>query len=101
MCKNKKEFDVLVAKKRKMSALKKKLESRISELDEEIIKYASEKGELGGKDNQTYIVYGDDYKVSIIQITQHPFDNDKLKEFLGDKVADFQKVTTFRRVDIR
>lgn len=101
MCKNKAELDVLVAKKRKMSSLKKKLEAKISEIDNEIIAYAEAKGEVGGKDQQTYIVYGDGYKVSCILITQHPFDNDKLKAFLGDRVADFQKVSSYRRVDIR
>jgi hypothetical protein len=101
MCKNKAELDVLVAKKRKMSSLKKKLEAKLEAIDAEITAYAEAKGERGGKDQQTYIVYGDDYKVSCILITKYPFDNDKLKAFLGDKVADFQKVSSYRRVDIR
>ena len=101
MCKNKTELDALVAKKRKLNALKKKLEARISEIDEEIINYAETKGERGGKDNQTYIVFGDTYKVSCPLITQHPFDGDKLKGFFGDRISDFQKTSTYRRVDIR
>ena len=101
MCNNKSELDALVAKKRKLNSLKKKLEARITEIDTEITEYAEAKGERGGKDNSTYIVYGDGYKVSCILITQHPFDGDKLKKFFGDKISDFQKTNIYRRVDIR
>jgi len=101
MCKNKDEFSKIVRKRRRAVALKKKLESWIDKMDDEIIKYAHAKGVKGGKDNNTLIVFGDDYKASVIMITQHPWDGDKLRKYLGDNISQFQKTSTFSKVDIR
>ena len=100
MCKNKDEFTQIVATRRKANALK-KLEEYVKELDHEIIEYVTKKGEAGGKNGNSIIIYGDGYKVSVIEITQHPWDGDKLKSFLGDKVPDFQTTNCYPRVDIR
>jgi len=100
MCKNKEEFNKLVARRRKLKALSKKIDSQLDALDEEIISYAKAKGTKGGKDNNTFIVFGDDYKVSVIQITQHPFDSDKLKQFFGENITQYQKTNTFPRITI-
>lgn len=101
MCKNKDELNKLVARRRKLKALEKKIEKELDLLDEEIIQYAKAKGSVGGKDNNTLIVFGDDYKVSVIEITQHPWDGDKLKDYLGDNITDFQKTNIYSRIDIR
>lgn len=101
MCKNKEEFNKLVAKRRKLKALEKKIKAELEIVDEEIIHYAQEKGTEGGKDNNSIIVFGDNYKVSIINITQHPFDGDKLKEYFGDNISQYQKTNTYKRIDIR
>lgn len=101
MCKNKDELNALVAKRRKLSALKKKIEAQVKEIDHDIIEYVVAKGEQGGKDNNTLIVFGDGYKVSYITVVQHPLDSDKVKEFLGDQLPDFLTVKTSSKLDIR
>ena len=101
MCKNKEELNVKVAKRRKLAALKKKIEDRIKEIDHDIIEYVIAKGTKGGKDNNTLIVFGDGYKVSYITIISHPLDNDKIKELLGDRIAEYQTETSSNRLDIR
>ena len=101
MCKNKDEFTKLVNRRRKANALKKKLEDKVKELDHEIIEYVTKKGEAGGKNGNSIIVFGDGYKVSVITITQHPWDGDKLKALLGDNAEQYQTVNVYPRVDIR
>lgn len=101
MLKNKADFDKAVSKRRKIKSLIKKLEAKLDVVDADIIKYAKAKGTEGGKDNNTMIVIGDGYKVSVIEITQHPWDNDKLKAFLGDMVPEYQRTNTYDRIDIR
>lgn len=101
MCKNKDELDKLVAKRRKLSVTKKKIEDRIKDIDHDIIEYVLAKGEVGGKDNNSLIVFGDNYKVSYITVISHPLDSDKIKEMLGDKLSDFQTVKTSNKLDIR
>jgi hypothetical protein len=101
MCKNKTELNDLVAKRRKLSALKKKIDEQIKNIDHDIIEYVVAKGELGGKDNNSLIVFGDGYKVSYITVIQHPLDSDKVKEFLGDQLPEFQTVKTSTKLDIR
>jgi len=101
MCKNKDEFTKLVARRRKLKALERKIEAELDKIDAEIIKYAQAKGSKGGKDNKTLIIIGDNYKVSVIEITQHPFDGAKLKEYFGDDISKYQKTNTYNRIDIR
>lgn len=101
MCKNKDEFTRLVTKRRKLKALIKKLESKLEVVDDEIIQYARDKGSEGGKDHNSMVVFGDGYKVSVITVTQRPWDGDKLKAFLGDSFSDYQKTSTYSRIDIR
>lgn len=101
MCKTKMELNELVAKRRKLAATKKKIEDRIKDIDHDIIEYVTAKGEKGGKNGSSLIVFGDGYKVSYITITSHPLDNDKVKEFLGDRVVEFQVEKNSRKLDIR
>lgn len=101
MCNNKDELDNLVAKRRKLSATKKKIEDRIKDIDHDIIEYVLAKGEIGGKDNNSLIVFGDNYKVSYITVISHSLDSNKIKEMLGDKLSDFQTVKTSNKLDIR
>ena len=101
MLKNKDAFTKAVNKRRKATALKKKLDALIDSLDEEIIDYAQRKGEAGGKNGNSLIVFGEGYKVSVITITQHPWDGDKLKALLGDRVGEYQGINVYDRIDIR
>lgn len=101
MCKNKDELNQLVARRRKLSALKKKLEAQIKDLDHDIIEYVVAKGEKGGKDDNTLIVFGDGYKVSYITVISHPLDTDKVKELLGDKITEYQTEKSSNKLDIR
>lgn len=101
MCNNKDELDVLVAKYRKLSALKKKIEESRKSVTDEIIDYATRKGTVGGKNNATLIVFGDGYKVSVITINNPVWDSDKLKGLLGDDYADYQKSSSYPKLDIR
>lgn len=101
MCKNKSELNELVAKRRKLSAEKKKIETQIKDIDHDIIEYVLAKGTVGGKDNNTLIVFGDGYKVSYITVISHPLDNDKIKEYLGDRLAEFQTEKSSNKLDIR
>ena len=101
MCKTKMELNELITKRRKLAAAKKKIEEQIKDIDHDIIEYVVAKGEAGGKDNNSLIVFGDGYKVSYITITSRPLDNDKIKEFLGDKISEFQYIKTSNKLDIR
>lgn len=100
MCKNKSELDKLVAKYRKCTALKKKLEKQLSELSEDITEYVISKGVKGGTNGCTLIVLGDDYKVSYITSSKTGFDNDKVKALLGDSLPEYQKVTVYHKLNI-
>jgi len=101
MCKNKGELNELVAKRRKLSAEKKKIEAQIKDIDHDIIEYVLAKGVAGGEGNNTLIVFGDGYKVSYITVVSHPLDNEKVKDYLGDKLPDFLTVKSSNRLDIR
>ena len=101
MCKNKKELAELVAKRRELDAKKKKIDSQIKKINEDIIEYVLAKGEIGGKDNRTLVVIGDGYKISYITVISHPLDNDKVKEYLGDKLPDFLTEKSSNKLDIR
>lgn len=101
MCKNKEEFTKQVAKARKLIAEKKKIEAQLKEVKADLIEYVLAKGELGGKNQTTRIVYGDDYKVSYLTIVEHPLDTDKIKAYLGDKLSEFQTEKSSNKLDIR
>ena len=90
MCKNKKELNAAVEKYRALNAEKKKLEQKIKEVKADITEYVLAKGIKGGKDDLTLVVIGDDYKISYITVVAHPLDTDKIKEFLGESVVQFQ-----------
>jgi len=101
MCKTKAELDKLVARKRKLSALKKKLEAQLKDVDSDIIEYVVAKGEKGGKNDNTLIVFGDGYKVSYITSETHPLDKEKLEALLGDKIEEYKTVQFKSKLDVR
>lgn len=101
MCKNKSELNELVAKRRKLAALKKKLDDKIKDIDHDIIEYVIAKGEKGGKNNNSLIVFGDGYKVSYITVISHPLDSDKVKAYLGDDLEQFLTDKLTNKLDIR
>ena len=101
MCKNKTELNELVAKRRKLAAEKKKIEALLKDVDHDIIEYVIAKGTVGGKDNNTLIVFGDGYKVSYITVVKHPLDSDKVKEYLGDSLEQFLTESISNKLDIR
>ena len=101
MCKTKSELDKKIAKHRKLASLKKKIDDQLKEVDHDIIDYVIAKGVCGGKDGTTRIVYGDGYKVSYLTITKHTLDNDRLREFFGDQITDFQISQVSNRLDVR
>ena len=101
MCKTKDELNKLVARKRKLSALKKKLDAQLKDVDNDIIEYVVAKGEKGGKNDNSLIVFGDGYKVSYITTISHPLDNDKIKALLGDRIAEYQTTKSSNKLDVR
>lgn len=101
MCKNKVELTNQVNKVRKLMAEKKKLEAQIKDIKEDITEYVLAKGVLGGKNNTSRIVYGDDFKVSYLTTVEHPLDTDKVKDFLGDRLPEFQTEKISNKLDIR
>ena len=101
MCKNKKELDEAVAKFTRLTAEKKKAEAELTKVKAEIAEYAKAKGEKGGKDGNTYIVFGKNYKISCIPIEQEKFDGDALRVYLGDFLPAFLKKSMYWRIDIR
>ena len=90
MCKNKKELDAAVTKYRKLTAEKKKIDKELASIKQDITEYVLAKGTKGGKDNLTLIVFGEGYKISYITVVAHPLDTDKVKEYLGENVIQFQ-----------
>ena len=101
MCKNKDELDKLVAKRRKIIATQKTLDTKLEEINKDFIEYVLAKGTAGGKDNSSLIVIGEGYKISYITITQHPLDKKKVEDFLGDRLPEFQKTNSYPKLDIR
>ena len=101
MCKTKKELQGLVEKYRDLTAKKKKIDTQLDEVKDEIIDYVVRKGDKGGKNGMTLIVIGDGFKVSYITTVSHPLDSDKVKEFLGDRLPDFQTEKSSNKLDIR
>lgn len=101
MCKNKKELDEAVAKFTRLTAEKKKAEAELTKVKAEIAEYAKAKGQKGGKDGNTYIVFGKNYKISCIPIEQEKFDGNALRSYLGDFLPAFLKKSLYWRIDIR
>lgn len=101
MCKTKKELNELVDKRKKLLTERKKIESQLKKIDQDIIEYVLAKGKVGGKNDNTLIVFGDGYKVSYITVISHPLDTDAVKAYLGDKVDGFTTEKTSNKLDIR
>ena len=102
MCKTKSEFKELVEKFRKLTAKQKKIEQDLSEVKADMAEYILAKGIKSEKSKNTFIVFGDDFKVSYIIMTRQDFDTKKLNEFFGDRAIEFKKAPiTYPRFDIR
>ena len=89
MCKNKQELNDLVAKYRKLTADKKKIDNQLKAVKADITEYVIAKGTKGGKDDLTLVVFGEGYKISYITVVAHPLDTDKVKKYLGETVSQF------------
>ena len=102
MCKTKSEFKGLVAKFRKLTAKLKKTEQELDSVKADMAEYILAKGVKSGKQGNTLVVLGDDFKVSYVIITRQDFDTKKLNDFFGDRAIDFKKAPiTFSRFDVR
>lgn len=102
MCKTKSEFAELVAKFRKLTAKQKKIEQSLDSVKADMAEYILAKGVKSGKQGNTLVVLGEDFKVSYIVVTRQDFDTNKLNEFFGDDAIKFKKdPITYPRFDIR
>ena len=101
MCKTKKELNELVAKYQKLTTEKKKIEDKLDAVKADIEEYVRDKGQKGGKNGATLIVFGDDYKVSLVPIPNLRWDDDKLKAFFGDNYNQYKTPHPYDRLDIR
>ena len=101
MCKNKAEFDQLVEEYRILSALKKKADERLKKVKPDMEEYLRAKGKPSGKNGTSLVVIGDGYKVTLSTSDRATFDSDKLHKLLGDKIGDYQNVTSTVKIDVR
>lgn len=101
MCKNKAEFTALVEEYRKLSAQRKKIETTLDAVKAGMEEYILSKGKPKEEGSFTLVVFGDDYKVSLIPLENVSYDGKKLCELLGPNIVDYQKVKTYNRLDVR
>lgn len=101
MCKNKSEFDQLVAEYRTFATMKKKAEERLKKVKPDMEEYIRAKGIPSGKDGKSLVIFGDGYKVTLSESDRTTFNGDLLKELLGDSVAEYQNVTLVTKIDVR
>lgn len=102
MCKTKSEFAELVSKFRKLTAKQKKIEQDLASVKEDMAEYILAKGVKSGKQGNTLVVLGEDFKVSYIVVTRQDFDTKKLNEFFGEDAIKFKKdPISFPRFDVR
>ena len=99
MCKNKKEFDKLVIKRRKLLSIKGKIEDILSVVNSEMSSYIEAKGSVNPKNNSK-VVYGDGYKAMLLTIVKQEPDKDKLKAILGDKYESILKDISYDSVRV-
>lgn len=101
MCKNKAEFTELVEMYRTLSSEKKRIETALDAVKADMEQYIKTKGKPKKAGSLTLVVFGHDYKVSCIPLENITYDGEKLKELLGDDIAQYQKVKPYTRIDVR
>ena len=101
MCKNKEELGVQVERYRKLTAASKKIETELATIKDDIMAYVNAKGKPKAEGSTTLVVFGDDYKVSVIIANNSVFDTDKLKEALGDDLSSYKKNKPYPKLDVR
>ena len=101
MCNNKQEFDQLVGKYRELTADKKKLEAKLDALKEDMKEYITHKGKKKSEDSDVLVVFGEDYKASLIPVLNPRWDDDKLKAHFGDKYEEYKTPHPYDRIDVR
>jgi len=101
MCKNKAEFTKLVAEYRTLTAEKKKLDASLDTIKNDMEEYLKAKGKPKEEGSLTLVVFGDDYKVSLIPLENITYDGTKLKAVFGDAITEYQKVKPYNRIDVR
>jgi hypothetical protein len=100
MCKTKKELDKLVAKRRELRAAKKLIEEQLEQIDDDIIEYIEKKGLVSSKNEKSLVVYGKDYKASYTEITSTVLDNTLIKEYFGTSLPQYQKKSSYKRLEV-
>jgi len=101
MCNNKQEFSEKVERYRKLTATAKKIDSELKAVKDEMMAYVNAKGKPKEEGSTTLVVFGDDYKVSVIITNNSTFDTDKLKAILGDDLSAYKKTSSSPRLDVR
>lgn len=100
MCKTKKELDSLIAKRRMLNAEKKIIEDQLDKIDRDIIEYIEKKGLVSSKNEKSLVVYGKDYKASYTEITSTVLDNTLIKEYFGTSLPQYQKKSSYKRLEV-
>lgn len=101
MCKNKLEFTAAVARYRKLSAEKKKVEAELGLIKADMEEYIKKKGVPGGKNGLSLVVFGDGYKVTLIPLENVTYDGDKLKAVLGPDLEQYKRIKPYSKIDVR
>ena len=101
MCKNKLEFTAAVARYRKLSAEKKKVEAELALIKADMEEYIKKKGVPGGKKGLSLVVFGDGYKVTLIPLVNVTYDDDKLKAVLGPDLEQYKRIKPYSKIDVR
>lgn len=100
MCKTKKEFDELVARERKLSATKSKIESELATVKSDMKEYVKANGSPSSSNSKTLVVHGKGYKVILVEMTNSEPDRDMLKAIFGDKYNSILKETSYSSIRV-
>lgn len=77
---------------RQYHCIKKEAEKQLELLKKDIIAFLDE--------NEVNDYIGDDFNFKRIEKTKTSFDNDKLKELLGNEISDYQKTMKYNEIRV-
>lgn len=77
---------------RQYNCIKKEAEKQLELLKKDIIAFLDE--------NEVNDYIGDDFNFKRIEKTKTSFDNDKLKELLGNEISDYQKTMKYNEIRV-
>ena len=98
MCKNKKEFEKLVSKRRKLLSIKSKIETILSVVNSDMGSYIEARGQTLPNGNK--VVYGDGYKAMVVKMSKKEPDKDKLKTVLGSEYDSILKEISYDSIRV-